>query len=79
MNTRREFPAKAPPGTGLVKPDAPASHEVKCGRGGYALAPLKARNPALSILGPWLVLPFAIAAWGAVGILGALVLHLAGV
>lgn len=78
MNTRREISTNAPPGKRLAIQDVPASHEVKCGRGRYAITPLKVRNPAPSILAPWIILPLAIAAWGAVGVLAAAALHIAG-
>lgn len=64
-NRPRDISTYAPPG-------------VKCGRGGVRPSPLKSGNPAPSFIGPWLILPLAIAAWGVLGILGALVLHLIG-
>ena len=78
QNTPRDFSTNAPPGERLATQGLPAPQGVKRGHGGREPSPPKAGNPAPSFLGPWLILPLAIAAWGALGVLVALGLHLVG-
>lgn len=66
MTTRRPSSRYAPPGKGQLQgqPAAPARSNGE--GGGTHTQPLKAGNPA-SFLGPWLIIPLGIAAWGLVG------------
>lgn len=79
MNTPRDFSTKTPPGKGMATQGLPAPQGVKRGRGQGALSPPKAGNPAFSYIGPWLILPLALVAWGVLFALIWAVLRLFGI